>query len=32
MIMPQRVNNSLKQRYRDAIKAQQGWLRRLQGR
>ncbi|MDC0320195.1 DUF3370 family protein, partial [Synechococcus sp. AH-551-G03] len=32
MIMPQRVNDSLEQRYRDAIKAQQDWLRRLQGR
>ena len=32
MIMPQRVNDSLNQRYRDAIKAQQDWLRRLQGR
>ena len=31
MIMPQRVNDSLEQRYRDAIKAQQDWLRRLQG-
>ena len=32
MIMPQRVNDSLEQRYRDAIQAQQDWLRRLQGR
>jgi hypothetical protein len=32
MIMPQRVNDSLEQRYRDAIEAQQDWLRRLQGR
>ena len=32
MIMPQRVNNALEQRYSDAIKAQQDWLRRLQGR
>ena len=32
MIMPQRVNSSLEQRYREAIKAQQEWLRRLQGR
>ena len=32
MIMPQRVNDSLEQRYRDAINAQQDWLRRLQGR
>ena len=32
MIMPQRVNDSMEQRYRDAIKAQQDWLRRLQGR
>ena len=32
MIMPQRVNNTLEQRYREAIKAQQEWLRRLQGR
>ena len=32
MIMPQRVNESLEQRYSDAIKAQQDWLRRLQGR
>ena len=31
MIMPQRVNNSLEQRYREAIRAQQEWLRRLQG-
>ena len=31
MIMPQRVNSSLEQRYRDAIRAQQDWLRRLQG-
>ena len=32
MIMPTRVNSSLEQRYRDAIRAQQDWLRRLQGR
>ena len=32
MIMPQRVNDSLEKRYREAIKAQQDWLRRLQGR
>ena len=32
MIMPQRVNSTLEQRYREAIKAQQEWLRRLQGR
>ena len=32
MIMPQRVNSSLEQRYREAIKAQQEWLRRLQNR
>ena len=32
MIMPQRVNSTLERRYRDAIKAQQEWLRRLQGR
>ena len=32
MIMPSRVNESLEQRYRDAIRAQQEWLRRLQGR
>lgn len=32
MILPQRVNQSLEQRYRDAIRAQQEWLRRLQGR
>ncbi|QNI58495.1 hypothetical protein SynBIOSU31_01623 [Synechococcus sp. BIOS-U3-1] len=32
MIMPSRVNSSLEQRYRDAIRAQQEWLRRLQGR
>jgi len=32
MIMPQRLNQSLEQRYRDAIRAQQEWLRRLQGR
>ena len=32
MIMPQRVNDSLEQRYRDAIKAQQDWLRRRQRR
>ena len=32
MIMPSRVNDSLEQRYRDAIRAQQQWLRRLQGR
>ena len=31
MIMPQKVNNTLEQRYRDAIRAQQDWLRRLQG-
>ena len=31
IIMPQRVNNSLEQRYREAIRAQQDWLRRLQG-
>ena len=31
MIMPSRVNSSLEQRY-DAIRAQQEWLRRLQGR
>jgi hypothetical protein len=30
MIMPSRVNSSLEQRYRDAIRAQQEWLRRLQ--
>ena len=32
MIMPSRVNSSLEQRYRDAIRSQQEWLRRLQGR
>jgi len=32
MIMPSRVNSSLEQRYREAIRAQQEWLRRLQGR
>jgi hypothetical protein len=32
MIMPSRVNTTLEQRYRDAIRAQQEWLRRLQGR
>ena len=32
MIMPQRVNDSLEQRYRKAIKAQQEWLLRLQSR
>ena len=31
MIMPQRMNDALEQRYREAIKAQQDWLRRLQG-
>jgi hypothetical protein len=32
MIMPNRLNQSLEQRYRDAIRAQQEWLKRLQGR
>ena len=32
MIMPQRVNQSLEQRYREAIEAQQDWLRRRQSR
>ena len=32
MIMPSSVNSRLEQRYRDAIRAQQEWLRRLQGR
>ena len=32
MIMPHRLNSTLEQRYRDAIRAQQEWLRRLQGR
>ena len=32
MIMPSRVNSSLEQRYRDAIRAQQEWLQRLKSR
>lgn len=32
MLLPQRVNATLEQTYRDAIRAQQEWLRRLQGR
>lgn len=32
MIMPNRLTPSLEQRYRDAIRAQQEWLRRMQGR
>ncbi len=32
MIMPRRVNDSLEQRYREAIRAQQEWLRRLKNR
>ncbi len=32
MIMPNRLTPSLEQSYRDAIRAQQDWLRRMQGR
>ena len=32
MIMPNRLTPSLEQRYRDAIRVQQEWLRRMQGR
>ena len=32
MIMPGRINATLEQRYRDAIRAQQEWLQRMQGR
>lgn len=32
VIMPQRINSSLEKRYRDAIKSQQEWLKRLQAK
>lgn len=32
MIMPGRINATLEQRYREAIRAQQEWLQRMQGR
>ena len=32
MIMPRRINATLEQRYREAIRAKQEWLQRMQGR
>ena len=32
MIMPGRISATLVQRYREAIRAQQEWLQRMQGR